>query len=99
MVSDTQLRVKKVVNNPASISAVTSPKKFGYDFTGYFTSANGEGNKFADGINPLMQTPNANHTVAITKDTVMFNAKKTHILYMRIIHRVHRSSVLTSRAV
>lgn len=89
---------EKVVNNPASISAVTSPKKFGYDFTGYFTSANGEGNKFADGINPLMQTPNANHTVAITKDTVMFNAK-THILYMRIIHRVHRSSVLTSRAV
>lgn len=72
---------EKVVNNPASISAVTSPKKFGYDFTGYFTSANGEGNKFADGINPLMQTPNANHTVAITKDTVMFNAKNTHTVY------------------
>lgn len=66
---------EKVVNNPASISAVTSPKKFGYDFTGYFTSANGEGNKFADGVNPLMQTPNANHTVAITKDTVMFVTK------------------------
>ena len=72
---------EKVVNNPASISAVTSPKKFGYDFTGYFTSANGEGNKFADGVNPLMQTPNANHTVAITKDTVMFNAKNTHTVY------------------
>lgn len=72
---------EKVVNNPASISAVTSPKKFGYDFTGYFTSANGEGNKFADGINPLMQTPNANHTVAITKNTTMFNAKNPHTVY------------------
>ena len=72
---------EKVVNNPASISTVISPKKFGYDFIGYFTSANGEGNKFANGIYPLMQTPNTNHTVAITKDTTMFNEKNTHTVY------------------
>ena len=67
---------EKTVSNPAAISTVTSPKKFGYDFAGYFTSTNGYGTQFT---NPgaLMLSPNQNQTVKIVGSNTMFDTTDT----------------------
>lgn len=76
---------EKTEKNPAKISTVTSPKKFGYDFLGYFTSGNGHGNKLTDGVNPTnaeVRKKNTNHTVNIKDETAtMFDDTNPHIVY------------------
>lgn len=76
---------EKTVKDPAKISTVTSPKKFGYDFLGYFTSGNGHGNKLTDGVDPAnaeVRKKNTNHTVNIKDETAtMFDDTNPHIVY------------------
>ena len=74
------LQSEKVVSNPAATGSVVSPKKYGYDFTGYYTGANGYGTKFSNGVTKML-TPNTNRNVGITAGTTQFDDYSTNVVY------------------
>ena len=71
---------ENTISSPAEINTLTSPVKYGYDFNGYYASANGYGNKLADSGVPML-IPARNQTVKITGSKEMFDDYNSHVAY------------------